>query len=330
MNNKINSKIDIIIPYFNETANQFLLLRNNLLSQTIIQDCQIYLISDKSYMDQYVINIFNEYNNKLHCIFLRNEEQLGPGGARNKGIENSYGPYILFFDADNAFIKTTALEEIYNKAINYDLIDWINYSKTNNIQYCNFCVKRSILEDNNLYYKNIFFGEDLEFYIRLIASVHEINVYNYNNKKNIFIEYNATSIDNNITSTFWYYDKFHFSSFSSFFIGFMSINNINKQNQSIIESNLIYVFNLLNNNNYLSKNIFVKSLIWYELYELQKKYKNITNLKYFQLICEILSLDFSENENTIKTFLSNYIKENYLNNKKTKECSKIMLSLLSV
>jgi hypothetical protein len=52
-------KIDIIIPYYNETKDQIIALKDNLLQQTMIKDCVIYLISDKSNMDQCVLKTFN-------------------------------------------------------------------------------------------------------------------------------------------------------------------------------------------------------------------------------------------------------------------------------
>lgn len=319
-------KIDIIIPYYNELAPQLVQLRDNLLTQTIIKDCVIYLISDQSFMDPSVLKIFDGYKD-LHCVFLRNVKQTGPGGARNKGIVNSYAPYLLCLDADNSFIKTTALEEIYNQVLKYDLICWESYDKWNKSQQ-NFCVKREALNKNNLLYKNIYFGEDSEFYIRLINAIPNQYIYNYNNKENIFTAYNTTS-SNNITSVFIHYDKLHFSLFTALFIGLMEIKNTDNENYLIMESAVLqHINSLIQEHNFLISNTFIKSLLWYELYMLQIKNSAIVHNNNFQSICKILNLDFTENKDIIKNFLSKYIRENYLNQEKFHTCAQIILSYI--
>ncbi len=318
-------KIDIIIPYYNETAEQILALKNNLLKQTMIKDCVIYLISDKSHMDQYVLKTFNGQDN-LHCVFLRNEKQLGPGGARNKGIENSRSPYLIFFDADNSFIKDTALEEIYEQIINYDLISWISYSNNQKSQQ-NFCVRREFLVNNNLYYKNIYFGEDSEFYIRLSSIVEKEKYFNYNNNSNIFIEYNTTA-NRNITSTFIGYDNLHFSFLTANFIGLLE-SKINSQENYQIEENafLNHVIRLAKEHTFLIQNTFIRALIWYELYKLKEKNSNIIHNNNYKILFELFNIDEFEDINAITVFLSKYIKEHYLNHAKLSENAKYMIKL---
>lgn len=43
-----NGKIDIIIPYYHISLEACKQLKNNLLKQSIIEDCCIYFISDNS------------------------------------------------------------------------------------------------------------------------------------------------------------------------------------------------------------------------------------------------------------------------------------------
>lgn len=115
-----NAKIDLIIPYFNETKDQLIALYENLKMQTAINNCMIYLISDGSNMDRFVLNLFKD----LHCVFLRNKIQKGPGAARNKGIVNSFSQHILFMDADDLFINNQALEKLIEATQNVQLLSF--------------------------------------------------------------------------------------------------------------------------------------------------------------------------------------------------------------
>lgn len=324
-------KIDLIIPYYNENISQLYQLKENLLKQTIINECAIYLISDNSKMDLGVFKTFAGYKT-LHCTFLRNEENTGPGGVRNKGIQNSYNKYILFLDADCSFIKNTALEEIYEKMenANLDLLSWINYSSTKNKNQQGFCVNRQLIKNNNLYYKNIRFGEDFEYYIRLSCAVNKNKFLNLQNNKNIFIEYNTTAMSNNITSTFINYDKTHFSLFTSGFLGLMEANI---DNENYIEHEKVFlnhIIKLVQEHNFLTKDTFTRSLIWFELYKLQNKHTQIILLNEYQSILKLFNLENinAQDYDLIKNFLIDQISLNYVKNNKLKENINYLMNYL--
>jgi hypothetical protein len=61
---------------------------------------------------------------------------------------------------------------------------------------------------------------------------------------------------------------------------------------------------------------------------LQIKNSAIVYNNNFQSICKILNLDFTENKDIIKNFLSEYIRENYLNQEKFHTCAQIILSYI--
>lgn len=92
---------------------------------------------------------------------------MGPGGARNKGFENSYNNYVYFLDSDDYFIDNNALKNLYNLAEekSLDVIDSIAYSDDNNARgnKRSYFLKREYLLSNNIRYKNMFFGEDYIF-----------------------------------------------------------------------------------------------------------------------------------------------------------------------
>ena len=145
-------KFDIIIPYYGESIEQFKALKENLLSQTIIKDCVIYLISDHSYTNLDVVKLFANTKN-LYCVFLKNNTQhCGLGATRNKGIENSYNKNILFLDIDDSFAHPQVLEELYQDTFNYKIVPFICSQKEKVDNKINYIINRKYLE--NLRYEN--------------------------------------------------------------------------------------------------------------------------------------------------------------------------------
>lgn len=167
----VSGKIDIIIPYYNLPFTQLKQLENTLLSQSIIDDCVIYLISDNSPDEKEVFATFHNHST-LNCILLKNIERQGPGVARNKGIEFSCNDYIFMLDADDYFSSSNALENLYNLAKNQkkDVIyfqmpedDTAGLShKTNFLLNRQFMMKHSDIKFPPYYY-----GEDFWFMTKL-------------------------------------------------------------------------------------------------------------------------------------------------------------------
>ena len=324
-----DGKIDIIIPYYNESIEQLAILKQNLLKQTIIQDCIIYLISDNSNMDWGVLRIFQRTPN-LHCVFLRNEIQQGPGAARNKGLQNSYNKYIFFLDADDSFTSNDALEKLYNTAQNNPQKPFYHFYTygQNNAGRHNYLLTRNFIEEYNLQFKNIFFGEDNEFFVRMKA-FSQNNYYDYKNSENLFLNYN-TSKGNNITSTFFYYDPMHFSYITSVFIGIYEILTI-YQNDELILDYINYLLRLFINKPQCLNNIFEQSLIFIIIYILLSYYPHLIQDKNILLLLELFNINYENNCNDISyiiTFIQNHIRDNYLNHKQLQTNAIYMLQIL--
>lgn len=318
-------KIDIIIPYYNETLEQFQALKENLLQQSIIDDCVIYLISDGGFMDKGVINLFKKSN--LHCIFLRNINNLGPGATRNKGIENSYNNYILFMDADDLFTNNKALEILYKKINNnYLAIEFNAFTPDSKNGKPVNLINRNILQ--KIQYKNFYFGEDNEFRIRLYSTIPEENFYFFFNDNNIFMEYNTTSWGNNLTSTFYLDDNLLFSQIVTLFIGFYEIfsQSSNIENINLIKNKLNNYFIILNEQ-IKTDNNFQKILLFFITSTLSKYNNELNNNNNFLLLINKTPINL-QNNSFIKNYLINYIKLNYLSNKRIKECAKTFLNIL--
>lgn len=104
-------KVSIIIPFNN--CDLFLEdLLSSLIKQTL-KDIEIILVDDGSTDES--VNIIKEYQAKDNRIKYIYQEQQGSGIARNNGIENAQGEYIICIDADDMY-ELDMMEKLYNKA----------------------------------------------------------------------------------------------------------------------------------------------------------------------------------------------------------------------
>lgn len=155
----------------------------SLLHQTYA-DFEIILINNASVDNTY--SIANKYKElyKEKIILYNTEEKLGAGGSRQKGMEYATGEYICFIDCDDyvsndyieRMIRCAELNNFPDIVISnfqkVDLHDNVKYIRTfNNEQQALVqsiapwakMYKKSYLEKNNLYFRNMKFGEDVIF-----------------------------------------------------------------------------------------------------------------------------------------------------------------------
>ncbi|MCC9061742.1 glycosyltransferase family 2 protein [Flavobacterium piscisymbiosum] len=113
-------KISVIIPVYN--AENFLTrCLNSVLAQTL-SDIEIICIDDYSEDNSFKILENFSVKDKRFKIF-KNDENLGQGLTRNRGLDLATGEYIAFVDSDD-WIESNMYEVVYNQAItnNYDLV----------------------------------------------------------------------------------------------------------------------------------------------------------------------------------------------------------------
>ncbi|MCD7808668.1 MAG: glycosyltransferase [Erysipelotrichaceae bacterium] len=103
--------ISIVIPVYNfgKYINKTL---NSVINQPIFNLCEIRIINDGS--TDNTKKVCMSYVNKYDNIYLHNQTNQGVSVARNVGIDQSLGKYILFLDADDTIIENF---------LSYDLID---------------------------------------------------------------------------------------------------------------------------------------------------------------------------------------------------------------
>ncbi len=104
--------VSVIIPVYNREK----LIKNALnsvLKQTIADKLEIICVDDGSTDD--TVNVIKKMQQQHNNIFLYQQENSGPGVARNLGIDNAHGEYVIFLDSDD-WIPERAYESMYNYA----------------------------------------------------------------------------------------------------------------------------------------------------------------------------------------------------------------------
>lgn len=104
-----NIKVSIVIPVFNnEKCIKDCL--DSVLNQTL-RDIQIICVNDGS--TDNTLTVLNSYSKKDSRILILNQENSGPGAARNAGIRVADGKYLYFVDSDDK-IENDCLETLFN------------------------------------------------------------------------------------------------------------------------------------------------------------------------------------------------------------------------
>lgn len=209
-------KVSVIVPVYNSE----LYLRrclDSIVNQSL-EEIEIILVNDCSTDDS--IDILKEYKEKYQSkiIILDLKENKGPGGARNEGMNNAKGEYIGFVDSDD-YIEKEMYEELYklSRLEDYDMVDCafnnrhtetIAMSTTKNtwgqlniekrdylVAYSGFVwskiIKRNILIDNNIKFRENVTFEDIDFlpivmlYLKNVYATERVLYYYENNLRSL-------------------------------------------------------------------------------------------------------------------------------------------------
>lgn len=111
--------ISVIIPVFN--CGKYLDKCINSVQRQTLSDWELVLVDDGSTDGS--LDIIKRYSEKDERIkFFHNDKSEGAGPARNKGIEQSRGEFIMFIDADD-HMAPDMFEELYSQIKNgYDVV----------------------------------------------------------------------------------------------------------------------------------------------------------------------------------------------------------------
>lgn len=198
-------KISIIIPVYNGQC-YILNCITSLLRQTY-DNWEAIFVNDGS--KDGTLNILNEYKRKDNRIIVISQVNAGVVHARNVGVKNATGEYILFLDVDDT-LEYTALEKLKTESEIYpesDIIVFginiisdtkinksksVNFKKLDSISYLKriLCGKNGWELWGKMYHKRLFsvpidlpehirVGEDAAVFVQLVARSKVVIGYNF-------------------------------------------------------------------------------------------------------------------------------------------------------
>lgn len=217
-------KLTIIIPVYNvETYIEKCI--DSILIQKL-DNYEIVLIDDGSTDNSG--NICDKYANKYNNIRTIHQNNKGLSGARNTGIREAKGEYLMFVDSDDFINKKVALKETIAQ-LREDVIQfkWIYFYENKNkyryfkenelyhnidfedllfkkvqdgtisISACNKIVRRDIIIDNNIFFDEELLSEDIDWSLKLYLHIKSLKVIN----QDIYVyrQQRAGSITNSIS-----------------------------------------------------------------------------------------------------------------------------------
>lgn len=199
-------KITIIVPIYN--AAEFVALCLESIVNQSYSNIEVILINDGSTDNS--SRIIDDFASNDERIKIINQKNLGVSVARNRGIDNATGKYIIFIDADDYLLDIRALENVHttsvghpcdvimydikyeDKKTHYPLNEGGYFSKEDIDSFlfevikeehfnspCNKLYSKEILNKYNIRFdKNIKIGEDLLFnidYFKHCSSLYYLN-----------------------------------------------------------------------------------------------------------------------------------------------------------
>ncbi|EOU1682982.1 glycosyltransferase [Clostridium perfringens] len=196
--------LSIIVPVYN--VEEYIIQCLDSLIEKKYNNIEIILIDDGSKDSSGII--CEEYKNKFNNIKVIHKKNGGLSDARNCGIENSNGKYLMFVDSDDyiscegiqsildviennivdvlmytyyEFEKFNKFDEIFGKCTELDN----GYYKTNNIILSKilkntselwpawkYIVRKDFLLKNNIKFKKGFLHEDVDYTARLMSCMN--------------------------------------------------------------------------------------------------------------------------------------------------------------
>ena len=163
--NKLMNEIDIIIPVYNSKKYLHRAL-NSILEQTY-KDVRVYIIDDASTEDY--TDVLKQYE-MLDIYYEKIENNVGPGIARQVGIDRSFGIYIIFLDSDDVFHDEKSVEILHKAIKNVDVVTSKIYEETEKVIFANENIglhgkiyRRKFLEQYDIKFPNSRLNEDTYF-----------------------------------------------------------------------------------------------------------------------------------------------------------------------
>ena len=241
MEKEFKYKVTVIVPVYN--AEEYIEnCLNSLVSQTMdINQIEVLMINDGSSDNS--LNILNGYASIYPSFHVITQENAGPSSARNRGLCEAEGKYIMFLDSDDTYSKDAVKLVTDFFDIHYDEIDLISlydqYYKNGkplapHVRYkflketgiydlektiwalqvrLSICIKNRF-EDNLLFDDNIKYQEDQYFCCQILKDKMKMGfvknaVYNYLKNDTGIVSSNTNALTMFENSTAFFESIFH-------------------------------------------------------------------------------------------------------------------------
>ena len=118
MKKTITPKISIVVPIYN-TPDNFLLNNLSHLEKQTMKEIEVILVDDGSHRK--TADICDDYVDRNSNFKVIHKKNAGLSAARNTGVDNSSGEYILFVDGDD-YVEYDTCEQLYPKENKPDVV----------------------------------------------------------------------------------------------------------------------------------------------------------------------------------------------------------------
>ena len=201
-------KISIIVPIYN-VENYIEKCIKSVLRQTY-RNFELLLVNDGSPDNSKMI--CEKYQMIDSRVKLLNKKNGGLSDARNYGIQNATGEYLMFLDGDDFWGDKSALEKLVNRititnvdVLNFSYVKYyeeekkkvpyfynipnmplnheekeqqVNYIMKNSLYIasaCNKLLKKELFESGELYFEKGIFSEDIEWCMRVLMKAESFD-----------------------------------------------------------------------------------------------------------------------------------------------------------
>lgn len=188
--------LSIVIPVYN--AQKYIPGLVEQLLKSYSEDMEIIFVDDGSTDDS--LHILNQLPQGIYNLKIISQKNIGAPGARNRGIKESEGKYIWFFDVDDKF-GNNAIKDVIEilRTSDYDLyignMKFVNEKGVGRVQVPVFkdnkskdikklffwdsypgnkIYKRKIILKHKIFWDDVKIQQDLNFYLKYIVFCKEI------------------------------------------------------------------------------------------------------------------------------------------------------------
>ena len=290
-----NNLLTIIIPVYN-TGDLLIRCLDSVINQSL-KEIEIIIVNDNSTDNS--ADIIQQYiQNYSNIKYYHNNSNLGPGGARNVGLRHVTTKYVCFLDSDdwidtNSYIEAVdALEKnntcdiaIFGIKTEYDspyltsiryqyphfniinstfalslLCNVVNQDISISVLLGNKVFCTNLLVDNNIYFEQTFFEDELFSFLAIfnaqnVITLPNIYLHYYQRSSSVMHSFSPCYIHDTLHNfkrlkqylenahAFDSYKTYYYSFFTRCYISLINVLFSEETNSNLQKQNLIYFIN---------------------------------------------------------------------------------------